>query len=109
MENLGFANCREDLTAVSIALGKFELRWSKSAVLSNLRTTVKWPLYKEEIVDLIRRIERHKNTIQMAAMADNMYYSSCNTRNERFLTNRPVTLHCRNWRIQRRFQKPCVI
>lgn len=76
MANLGFASCREDLMAVATALSKFQLRRSKSAVLANLRATVKWPLNKEDIVNLIKKLERHKSTIQIAAMADNMYDSS---------------------------------
>jgi len=71
LPNLSFTACHGDLTAVSEALTKFRLRRKKP--LSNLGTATKWPLKKEEIVDLMGRIERHKSTIALAMGADNLY------------------------------------
>jgi len=99
MNSLGFAGCREDLTAVATILNQFELQQSKTnaATLSNLRTLLKWPRKKEEIVDLFQKIERHKTTINMAVMADNLYQTQFLSPYNGSLTCRLVKLRCRCW------------
>jgi len=71
MRNLSFTACHNDLKAVADVLSQFRLRQKET--LSNLRTTMKWPLQKTEITDLTQRIERYKRTIAVAVAADNLY------------------------------------
>jgi len=95
MNSLGFSSCREDLTAAATILNEFQ---SKPSIFSNLRTTGTWPLKREEIMELVRRIERHKNTINMAAIADNMYPLTPPVHGP-LLTSTIDTLPCRYWSI----------
>jgi len=65
MPNPSFTACRDDLTAVGNALREFRLRRKE-------RTAVKCSLQKAEIIDLMRRIKRHKRVITLAVTADNL-------------------------------------